>query len=131
MIDTNPEPADPNQFRKGSIRHETLPSDLLEHIRVIHDVIGDYLDTTLGQFERNFMRDSNPEVGVALWSCIAAAWITYHEQHLCNMFLPNEEEKRLLGALLAISSGVEDANKLGVPADVGEKLLACYDGLGK
>ena len=58
-----------------------------------------------------------------------AAWLAYHEQHLGDE-TSEENEKKLLGALIAISSGVEDVEKLGVPADVGRKLLACYDELG-
>ena len=37
----------------------------------------------------------------------------------------------LLAALVVISTGVEDVEQLGVPVDVGRKLLACYDELGK
>ena len=131
MINTNPEPIDPNQFRAGPIRHETLSPELLKSIRGIHEVLGDYLGTTLEQFEISFMRDSNPEAEVLLWCSIAAAWIAYHEKYLADDVLSDEEEKKLLGALLAISMGIEDAEGLGVPADVGEKLLACYDGAGK
>lgn len=54
----------------------------------------------------------------------------YHKQHLGDELLPDEGEKKLLAALIAISSGVEDVEALGVPAEVGRKLLACYDALG-
>jgi len=67
---------------------------------------------------------------VAVWCSITAAWIAYHEKHFDNEMLPDEDEKKLLGALLSISTGVEDVEVLGVPADVGRKLLACYDALG-
>ena len=77
------------------------------------------------------MRDMHPESEVAVWCSITAAWIAYHEQHLGNEMLPDEDEKKLIGALIAISTGVEDVEKLGVPADVGHKLLACYDALGE
>jgi hypothetical protein len=43
---------------------------------------------------------------------------------------PDEAEKKLIAALIAISTGVEDIEALGVSADVGRKLLACYDALG-
>jgi hypothetical protein len=45
--------------------------------------------------------------------------------------LPDEDEKKLIAALIAISTGVEDLEALGVPTDVGHKLLACYDALGE
>ena len=45
--------------------------------------------------------------------------------------LPDEDEKKLLAALIAISTGVEDAEDLGVSVDVGQKLMECYDELGQ
>ena len=55
----------------------------------------------------------------------------YHEKHLGDEVLPDEDEKKLLAALIVISTGVEDMEALGVPADVGRKLLGCYDGLAE
>ena len=96
----------------------------------MYDVIGPYLGTTLEQFEIGFMRDMHPESEVAVWCSITAAWIAYHEKHLGGDVLPNEDEKKLVAALVAISTGVEDTDLLGVPVDVGQKLLECYDELG-
>ena len=48
-----------------------------------------------------------------------------------NPALPDEDEKKLIAALIAISTGVEDVEALGMPVDVGRKLLACYDALGE
>lgn len=76
------------------------------------------------------MRDATPADEVAVWCSITAAWIAYHEQHLGDELLPDEQEKKLIGALISISTGVEDLAVLGVPEDVGRKLLACYDALG-
>jgi hypothetical protein len=45
--------------------------------------------------------------------------------------LPNEEERKLLGALVAISTGVVDVSKLNVPAEVGRRLVQCYDNPSK
>ena len=45
--------------------------------------------------------------------------------------LPDDEERQLLGALVAISTGVEVVANLNVPAEVGRRLLQCYDDLGK
>lgn len=125
----NPEYVDLRRLRPGPIRHESLPDDVLSVIRSIYDIVGPYLDTTLEQFEIGFMRDADPESEVLLWSCIASAWVDYHQKHLGGQALPEDEEKKLLAALLVISTGVEDVEKLGVPKEVGEKLLACYDEL--
>lgn len=126
----DPEPIDVNQIRPSPIRHESLPDEFLETVHSIFQIIGPYLGTTLEQFELNFMRDMHPEQEVVIWACITAAWVDYHEQHLSGEMLADEEERKLIAALIAISSGVEDVEAMGVPADVGEKLLACYDALG-
>ncbi len=128
---TEPEHIDPNQVRPSPIQHESLSPELLEHVRAVYDVVGPYLATTLEQFEVGFMRDMEPESEVAAWCGITAAWIAYHEKHLGDELLPDEDEKQLLGALIAISTGVEDAEALEVPVDVGRNLMACYDALGE
>lgn len=128
---TNPESIDPKKLRPGPIRNETLPPEMLEQIRAVYDVIGNYVSNSLEQFEISFMRDTNPADEVAIWRSITAAWIAYHEQHLGDELLPDEDEKKLLAALISISTGVEDLAVLGVPPDVGRKLLDCYDNLGR
>ena len=77
------------------------------------------------------MRDMDPESEVALWCHITGAWLAYHERFLRDESLPEKEEKKLMAALIAISTGVEDMSKLPVPAEIGRRLLACYDGLAK
>ena len=128
---TDPEPIDPKKLRPGPIRNESLPPEMLKQIRSVYDVIGAYVSTSLEQFEIGFMRDANPADEVAIWCSITAAWIAYHEQHLGDELLPDEDEKKLLAALISISTGVEDLDVLGVPPDVGRKLLDCYDNLGR
>jgi hypothetical protein len=124
---SEPQYVDPRTLRPGPIRHESLPPDLLGQIRAVYDVIGPYLGMTLEQFEIGFMWDMHPEREVALWSGIAKAWLAYHEDFLGNETLPKEEERKLLGALVAISTGVEDVSKLNVPVEVGRRLVQCYD----
>jgi len=127
----DPENVDPRQIQRGPIRHKSLSPELLEQIEAVFDVIGPYIGKSLEQFEISFMRDSDPESEVALWCSITAAWISYHEKFLNDETLPDEDEKKLLGALLAISAGVEDVSKMNVPVEVGKRLLQCYDDLGK
>ena len=128
MTSPDPEPIDLNKLRPGPIRHESLSPDLLEYIQAVYDVVGPYLSTTLEQFELGFMRDTNPKDEVIVWASITAVWIDYHTLHLDDELLP-DEEKKLLAALIAISTGVEDAEALDVPVDVGRELLACYNAL--
>jgi hypothetical protein len=124
---SKPEFIDPSKLRPGPIRNESLPSELLEQIKAVFDVIGAYLNMTLEQFEIGFMRDMHPESEVALWFRITKAWLAYHEDFLANETLPNEEERKLLGALIAISTGVDNVAKLNVPVEVGRRLVQCYD----
>ena len=124
---TEPEYVDPRTLRPGPIRHQSLPPDLLGQIRAVYDVIGPHIDMTLEQFEIDFMRDMHPKREIAIWCRIAKAWLAYHEDFLGNESLPSEEERRLLGALVAISSGVQDVSKLNVPVEVGRRLVQCYE----
>ena len=123
---SNLENVDPRDLRPGPIRHESLSPELLEQIKAVFGVIGPYFGTPLEQFEVGFMRDAYPESEVTLWSHIAAAWLAYHQKFLNDETRPVEEERTLLGALIAISAGVEDPAELGVPDEVGHKLLQCY-----
>ena len=100
---------------------------MLEQIQAVYDLIGRYLGMTLEQFEIGFMRDMHPESEVAVWCSIAAAWLAYHEDFLANETQPDEEERKLLAALIAISTGMEDVSKLNVPAEVGRRLVQCYE----
>jgi hypothetical protein len=124
---SDPEYIDPKKLRPGPIRNESLPPELLDLIKAVFDAIGRYIGMTLEQFEIGFMRDLHPEREVALWCNIAKAWLAYHEDFLGNKTQPEEEERKLLGALIAISTGVEDVSKLNVPSEVGSRLLQCYD----
>lgn len=128
---TEPESIDLGNVRPGPIRNESLPPELLDQIKAVFDVIGSYMDMTLEQFEIGFMRDITPESEVAVWCSITAAWLAYHEKFLGNESLPDEEERKLLAALIVISTGLTDVSKLNIPIEVGRKLLQCYDELGK
>ena len=119
-------------LKQGPIRHEKGLTPLLEEIaRAIFSKVGHFVYPTFEQWELGFMRDMHPESEVTLWCSIAAAWLAYHEKYLNDKALPDEDERKLLGALIAISTGMEDMTKLKVPAEVGERLLQCYDDLRK
>jgi hypothetical protein len=108
-----PEYVDPSELRPGPIHNESLSPELLDHIGAVYEVLGQYLGTTLEQFEISFMRDMNPESEVVIWCSITAAWIAYHERFLKEEVLSDDDEKKLISALIAISTGVDDVNKLG------------------
>ena len=123
---TDPEYIDPKHLRPRPTRRESLRPQLLELIRYIYELLGPHLDTTLEEFESGFTLDMHPESEVAAWSTIAAAWLAYHQKHLDDRMQPHDVEKKLIRALLLISAGVEDAEPLDVPADIGQKLRECY-----
>lgn len=127
----DPEFVDLSKLQPGPIRNESLAPELLEQIKTIYDVVGPYFGMTLEQFELGFMRDMQPAGEVAIWCSITAAWLAYHEKFLGDEMLPDEDEKKLLGALIAISTGVTDPTKLNLPVEVGQRLLQCYDDPGK
>ena len=131
MNEPEPESIDISQLQPDPIRHESLSPELLDHVRAVFDVIGPYIGMTLEQFEVNLMRDVHPENEVAVWCGITAAWIAYHEEYLDDKYLADDEENKLIGALIVISTGSRDLEKLNVPEDVGRKLLECYDQVGQ
>lgn len=118
----------PSELKEGPIRHAVLPPELLEQIGAAYETVGPYLGTTLEQFEIGFIRDMHPEREVAIWSNVVAAWDSYHETHLGGLIRPEAEEQKIVGALVAISSGITDPLLLGLHPDVGRKLIACYAG---
>lgn len=126
----DPDPIDPNQIRPGPIRNESLPLELLHQIKAVFDVVSPYIGKTLEQFEISFMRDSDPASEVVVWQSIVAAWQAYHEKFLGGNMLPDAQERKLLAALILISTGVDDVSLLNVPVKVGRKLLKCYEELG-
>lgn len=126
-----PREVDPRTLRPGPIRNESLPPELLERIKNVFDVIGPYINMTLEQFEVGFMRDMHPEREVALWCGITTAWLDYHEKYLNSETLPDDQERPILSALIAISTGIGDVTKLKVPHEVGCRLVECYADLRK
>jgi len=117
-----------SRMRAGPICQDSLSGELLGHIDSIYQKIGRHLGMNLEQFEIGFMREESPDVEVAIWSSIATAWSDFHRKYVGDVKLPRDEEKSLLAALIAISMGVQNVDKLGVPAEVGRRLLACFDG---
>ena len=128
---SEPQYIDPSKLRQGPIRHETLSPELLDQIKNVFDVIGRYTGMTLEEFEVGFMRDMHPEREVAVWCSITAAWLAYHKKYLDNEALPDDEERSLLAAVIAISTGVDEVAKLKLPQEVGLRLIQCYDELGE
>ncbi|MCE9606587.1 MAG: hypothetical protein K8U03_16985 [Planctomycetia bacterium] len=116
-------------LRAGRTGHKALSPEVSEQMEVVYGVIGPYLDMTLEELEIDLMSDAEPEDEAIVWIGITAAWDSYHQQYLDDEVLDDEEEKKIVAALIAISAGEKDIAALPVVAEVGKKLLACYEGL--
>ena len=103
-----------------------LSPELREQIQAIYDVLGPYLNLSLAEFEAGFGQDEDPEEDVELWLEITAVWIDYHETWLEDVVMSAPDERKLLSALIAISTGADDPASLGVPKKIGQQLLDCY-----
>jgi len=117
-------------LRPGPIQHESLPDDLLAAIHAIYETLGPFLRMNLEQWKLGFMRDTHPEQEVAVWCRIAWAWNLYHEQFPESSDLPHEEEEKIVGALIAVSTGIREAKDLSVSPIVAERLIACWQSPG-
>jgi hypothetical protein len=124
-----PKKATTNEIQSGALQRESPPPEFLEQIEAVYRLIGRYLGQTLEEFKIGFMRDSRPEDEVAMWCKIATAWCEYHDRFLDGDRLSDDQEKRIVAALVAISAGEEDVHCLPVAAEVGAQLLAGYDGI--
>lgn len=130
-MNSDPEHIELSKLNPGPIRHKSLPPELLEQIHAIYSTIGGYLETTLEQFEIGFMRDLSPEDEVAVWGSITIVWLKYHERFLNDQPLDDEQEKKLLSALIVISTGATELDGLSVLPEVGQRLLECYNSLAE
>ena len=104
-------------------------NEFREQIEAVYRLIGRYLGPTLEGFRIGVMLDSCPDDEVAIWCRIAAAWYEYHDRFLDGDRLPDDQEEKIVAALIVISAGEEDVQSLPVAAEVGARLLACYEGL--
>src|SRR5437016_5495151 len=97
-----------NEIKLDAIGLESAPHKFREQIEAVYRLIGRYLGQTLKEFKMGFMRDSCPEHAVAIWCRIATAWYAYHEKFLEHNRLPDNQEKKIVAALVAISAGEEE-----------------------
>jgi hypothetical protein len=125
---SQPDKTDPNQIRSRPIQNRRLRPELLNPIKAVYRLIGRYLGQTLEEFEVGFLQDAHADHEVAIWCRIATVWYDYHETFLNCELLSDNEERKLIAALIAISTGEQDVDKMHVPVTVGRRLLACYDG---
>jgi hypothetical protein len=66
------------------------------------------------------------KAAVGVWCIISKAWLAYQENFLGNETPPYEEKRKLLNALIGISTGYSDVSKYEVPVEVLEGLVQCF-----
>jgi len=115
-----------SDLKEAPLRHASLPPELLEKIKLLFQTVGRYVydeKYTLEQWEVGFMRDAHPEREIAVWSHIFCAWKQYHVLFLNDEVRNFRYEKRLVQALIGISTG---GDQLGVPPLVEQRLRECW-----
>jgi hypothetical protein len=116
-----------DELRDAPVRHETLPPDLLQKIRVLFKAVGRFVYDeayTCQQWEEGFRHDNRPEREVKVWTRIMAAWAKYHGLYLGGKLGTYKFEHRLVGALVGISV---QADELRVPPLVEQRLRDCWE----
>lgn len=107
-------------------RYRPLPEELVQQIEWVYRRLGPYLSSNLEQFELAFMRDEHPEIEVAIWCRIAAAWSAFRQKYTKCERQSIEGEKRLVAALIAMSMGVDPVVRLGLDMLTAIRLRSCY-----
>jgi hypothetical protein len=115
-----------NYIKPDAIGHKSSPQEFREQIEAVYRLIGHYLGQTLDEFQMGFERDSRPAYRVALWCRIASVWYEYHDRFLDGGLLSDDQEKKIVAALIAISAGQRDTQSLSVATEVGARLLTCF-----
>ncbi|CEG29450.1 toll/interleukin-1 receptor domain-containing protein [Bacillus sp. B-jedd] len=83
------------------LRHEKLPKQLINRIKLVHNVFKDYYDISLEKTINNFKYDTNPEREVKIWEAMASTYFDLLD------IIPNSRnfltKKNIYGLLLCIS----------------------------
>ena len=118
-----PEPDDENEpeirrinpanIQRGPLRRESLTKDLEKRVHSIHRYVKPYLEMTLEEFEITFLRDSDPDREINVWSAIVQAHGAFLKQR------PDKSAdvgRDVFRCILSISMGASR------PSDVPEPL---------
>lgn len=118
---------DPSKIKKGKIRHESLPDELLKKIATIYRICGRYTCPTLEEFEVGFMYDLDPAREVSVWSRISLASVKYHQIYLGGMYQSDETEKTITCLLCVISTGAKKRDcQTKFQRKIFDNLKKCY-----
>ena len=89
----------------GPIRHDELPSELVDRIKIFKEVLGDVEPSSLAATLENFQRDMHPEREVEIWERIARA---YHDFITKRIITEPQARSDVFGVLLTIANCGDD-----------------------
>ena len=109
----------------GPHKHETLPLELLERIRLIRVALLDVFPHSMSHWVDGFRRDSHPSREVRIWERIACCYLEF-----CASAQPKDDERlNLFSTLLGLSTGAPDDDILDSPHHLEGEALAKARGL--
>ena len=94
---------------KAVHRRETLNPAQEMVIKEIHRIVGEHLIGQYEKFELGFCYETNPDRELAIWFKIAVSLILWRQVHQGYTL---EQEKKVCGQLLVISTGVKGDKEL-------------------
>jgi len=98
-----------SDLKRGPVIHKTLPSDFIERVKNLKQVIAEVETSSLESTLDNFQRDSNPETELVLWEHIAKM---YQWTIVANAGLSLPQKKEVFSIFLQLSMGMKDFSKI-------------------
>lgn len=89
---------------RKSVRHESLPPELLVRIKLIQRILYDVFPISLDKTLYNFLRDQNPDKELLIWEKIVATYLDITSGTLFSL----EQRKEIYSILLILSTGGMD-----------------------
>lgn len=111
---------------QGPDHRELPPLTLHERIEAVYGRIGRYIDRTFEQFQASVVQSPSPDDEAVLWAGVAAVCDDYHRKYLAGRPVDFQEERAIVAAVVAISTGEQDLRKLPVSFQTATALLSCY-----
>lgn len=108
-------------------RHEELPTELINRIRIIHKLFYDVLPISLEETINNFRRDYNPSREIKIWEHMAATYLEY----LFGKDVDIEYKKEVFEVILLLSIESNEYKKKFkfLTSDDIEKIKELYNSL--
>lgn len=91
-----------NEIFESPIRHDSLSTSLINRIKIIHQIVGKFYESTLDETINDFKRDIQPEREIEIWELIVLSYL-----EIINKFNIRQEEYQheIFKVLLGFSMG--------------------------